>query len=121
MPRKLKKAFKYKCLELMCNTVHRHDKWLEHCKKKHLYKFKNNIDIKYKITEEKEGDGPWMPYMGRGERSMDDEPQPSTSAQSSAIERYRNITVTKCPYQLVQFYKQGVNTYRLCSIKLLKH
>ncbi|KAG8280109.1 hypothetical protein J6590_089304 [Homalodisca vitripennis] len=40
--------------------------------------------------KEKEGDGPWIPYMGRGERStltMDDEPQPSTSAQLSAIER----------------------------------
>lgn len=62
MPRQLKRTFKYKCLELMCNTVHRCDKWAEHCKKKHLYKLRNNLDIKYKIIETKDGGGPWVPY-----------------------------------------------------------
>jgi len=62
MPRILKKMFKYKCMEIMCNTVHRQDKWPEHCKKKHAYKFKNNMNIKYKVVEVKEGNGPFIPY-----------------------------------------------------------
>lgn len=68
MPRILKKSFKYKCLEMMCNTVHRHDKWAEHCTKKHTYKLKNNIDIKYKIIEVREGSGPWKPYPEKSEQ-----------------------------------------------------
>lgn len=32
---------------------------LEHCRKNHTYKFKNNIEIKYKIVESKKGDGKW--------------------------------------------------------------
>lgn len=59
MPRALKVVFKYKCLEVLCNTVHRQDKWIEHCRKKHVYKFKSNIDIKYKVVESKQGDGKW--------------------------------------------------------------
>lgn len=51
----------------MYNTVHRHDKWVEHCKKKHSYKFKNNITIKYKVIAVKEGDGPWTPYIESNE------------------------------------------------------
>lgn len=62
MPRKLKSLLKYKCQEIMCNTVHRKDKWMEHCKNKHSYKFKNNIAIKYKIIEMKDADGAWKPY-----------------------------------------------------------
>lgn len=32
-------------------------------RKKHSYKFKNNIEIKYKVIETKKGDGPWTPYI----------------------------------------------------------
>lgn len=88
MPQKLKKAFKYKCLELMCNMVHRNDKWLEHCKKKHSYKVKNNIDIKYKITEIKEGDGPWTPYIEpSGHPTLSKEFGSSTATKPSTEER----------------------------------
>lgn len=60
MPRALQRTFKYKCLEVLCNTVHRQDKWVEHCKKKHTYKLKNNLNIKYKIIEFREGNnGQW--------------------------------------------------------------
>lgn len=64
MPKILKKQLKFKCLEVLCNTVHRQDKWLDHCKKKHIYKYKNKIDIKYKVIEEKIGDGPWTKWTG---------------------------------------------------------
>lgn len=60
MPRQLKQSVKYKCLEVMCNTVHRQDKWQEHCRKKHAYKFKNNLKINYRVVEVKTGDGPWQ-------------------------------------------------------------
>lgn len=38
----------------MCKVVHRQDKWDEHFKKKHSYKFKHNQLVKYKVTEFKE-------------------------------------------------------------------
>lgn len=63
MPKK-QKQFKYKCLEVMCHATIRHDKWLEHCKKKHAYKVKNKLDIKYKIIEFKcSGEDQWKPYI----------------------------------------------------------
>lgn len=62
MPKTLKRTFKYKCLEMLCNTIHRQDKWLDHCKKKHSYKLKNNLEIKYKKVEFKDGSGPWKPW-----------------------------------------------------------
>ena len=62
MPKKLKQLFKYKCMEVMCNTTHRKDKWLEHCKKKHAYKFRHNLNISFKMVEVKSGDGPWVKY-----------------------------------------------------------
>lgn len=61
MPRE-KIQLKYKCLELLCNTVHRKDKWLKHCKEKHAHKYKNNLKINYKVIEIKTGDGPWRKY-----------------------------------------------------------
>lgn len=33
------------------NATIKHDKWLDHCKKKHACKVKNNLGIKYKIIE----------------------------------------------------------------------
>ena len=50
------------CIRDSCNTVHRKDKWIDHCKKKHAYKFKNNLKINYKVIEIKTGDGPWKKY-----------------------------------------------------------
>lgn len=106
----------------MCNTVHRNDKWLEHCKKKHAYKLKNNIHIKYKITEMKEGNGPWTPYelsgnptfsiepSGSSKETILSNPQPSTSAQlsSSTEERYGNVLIIKNGLILaIRFDKQG--------------
>lgn len=40
MPKILKRTFKYKCLEILCNTIHRQDKWIEHCKKKTFVQIK---------------------------------------------------------------------------------
>lgn len=50
MPKK-QKQFKYKCLEVLCNAIVRHDKWHEHCKKKHPYHVKQKLDVKYKIVQ----------------------------------------------------------------------
>lgn len=61
MPPQLKRTFKYKCLEVMCNTTHRQDIWVDHCKNKHHFKFKNNVGIKYKVVEFKEGGAQWKP------------------------------------------------------------
>ena len=41
-------------MEVMCNTTHRKDKWLEHCKKKHAYKFRHtvpNLNISFKMVQ----------------------------------------------------------------------
>lgn len=62
MPKK-QKLLKYKCLENLCNAIVRKDKWQEHCKKKHLYKFYNKLDIKYKIIEMKQDGEGWKPYI----------------------------------------------------------
>lgn len=63
MPKK-QKLLKYKCLEPLCNAKVRHDKWSDHCKKKHVYKTKNGLNINFKIIEEKEmGEPAWKPYV----------------------------------------------------------
>lgn len=70
-------------MEVMCNTTHRKDKWLEHCKKKHAYKFRHNLNISFKMVEVKSGDGPWVKYTD-AESSAD----PSTSQHHSLDSRY---------------------------------
>ncbi|CAL1267243.1 unnamed protein product [Larinioides sclopetarius] len=47
MPKNITR-YKYKCLGLMCTVIVRHDKWIENCRKKHVFKFRNNIDINVK-------------------------------------------------------------------------
>lgn len=86
MPRVSKKTitYKYKCLEPMCRTVHRQDKWIKHCETKHIYKSKNDIAIPFKIIEVKEGNGSWKPYIDPSNRNYErerDAPAPSTSTK----------------------------------------
>ncbi|XP_046685902.1 uncharacterized protein LOC124371599 [Homalodisca vitripennis] len=71
----------------MCNTIHRKDKWLDHCKKKHSYKFKNNLKINYKVVEIKVDNGPWQKYV----------PDPSPS-QSTSLDDIPH-TLTSRPTQ----------------------
>ncbi|XP_046688452.1 uncharacterized protein LOC124374245 [Homalodisca vitripennis] len=71
----------------MCNTIHRKDKWLDHCKKKHSYKFKNNLKINYKVVEIKVDNDPWQKYV----------PDPSPS-QSTSLDDIPH-TLTSRPTQ----------------------
>ncbi|KAG8247981.1 hypothetical protein J6590_050277 [Homalodisca vitripennis] len=87
MPKRAKTLYKFKCLEVMCNTIHRKDKWLDHCKKKYSYKFKNNLKINYKVVEIKVDNGPWQKYV----------PDPSPS-QSTSLDDIPH-TLTSRPTQ----------------------
>lgn len=50
----------------MCHAIVRQDEWIQYCKKKHVYKFKNNSEIKYKIIEVKFSDSQrWKPYTSK--------------------------------------------------------
>ncbi|XP_039295408.1 uncharacterized protein LOC120353928 [Nilaparvata lugens] len=83
MPKRAKTLYKFKCLEVMCNTIHRKDKWLDHCNKKHSYKLKNNLKINYKVVEMKVNNGPWQKYIpgpsSSQSTSLDDIPHTSMS------------------------------------------
>ena len=62
MPRE-QKQFKYRCQEPCCAMLVRSDKWSDHCRKKHGYKYSRNMDVKYKIVEVKNSDtGSWTKY-----------------------------------------------------------
>ena len=53
------KQWKYKCLEPCCAMLIRSDKWTEHCRSKHVFKFSRKMVIKYKTVEMKETGGKW--------------------------------------------------------------
>lgn len=51
-----------------------HDKWKDHCKKKHVFKFKNDIKIKYRVIEVRHSNcGVWMPLTESDNKDSSDE------------------------------------------------
>ena len=62
MPRE-QKQFKYRCQEPCCAMLVRSDKWSDHCRKKHGYKYSRDMDIKYRAVEVKNSaTGAWTKY-----------------------------------------------------------
>lgn len=62
MPKNI--LYKYKCKELVCNAIVRSDKWNEHCRKKHLVKYKMGLEIKKEIISVREAStSEWKKYV----------------------------------------------------------
>jgi hypothetical protein len=64
MPREQKITVKYRCQEICCNLLVREDKWIEHCKKFHAFKFRHggSESVKRKAVEYKNAGGKWLNY-----------------------------------------------------------
>lgn len=50
MPKRAVVQYKHKCMEILCKSIHRTDKWLAKLKNKHICKFKPYLNDKYKIV-----------------------------------------------------------------------
>jgi len=61
MLRVLKNQYKYRCIELACGRIVRSDKWNNHCKTDHGFKFARD-EIKKKIVQIRNEAGPWKPF-----------------------------------------------------------
>lgn len=59
-----RKKYKYKCLEPLCHSSNRYDRWVDHCKRKHVYKYCNRLEIKHKVVKLKHYDTPWRRWRG---------------------------------------------------------
>lgn len=62
MLKRAKNLYKYTCLQVLCNTVHRKNKWIDGCKKNMLTSSNKICKFLYTVTEIKMGDGPCKKY-----------------------------------------------------------